>query len=85
MRYLSILLASYFMFSLAANCQGQSKKVKKAQKEYSGLYESQTLAGNELPVMMPYNRWIKPAGEQIYFGDEILENHALDCALSPEK
>ncbi len=34
--------------------------------------------------MMPYNRIIDPAGEQIYFGSPDLENHALDCALSPD-
>jgi len=34
---------------------------------------------------MPYNRIIDPAGEQIYFGSPDLENHALDCALSPDK
>ena len=33
---------------------------------------------------MPYNRWIDPAGEQLYFGDKNLENHALDCSLSPD-
>ena len=33
---------------------------------------------------MPYNKWIDPAGEQIYFGDLELENHALDCTLSPD-
>lgn len=33
---------------------------------------------------LPYNRMIQPAGLQIYFGDESLENHALDAALSPD-
>jgi YVTN family beta-propeller protein len=35
-------------------------------------------------VQLPYNRLIQPAGKQILFGDEALENHALDVALSPD-
>ncbi len=31
-----------------------------------------------------YNRFIQPAGLQISFGDEALENHSLDLALSPD-
>jgi YVTN family beta-propeller protein len=37
-----------------------------------------------LPVNLPYNRMIQPAGRQIFFGDEALENHSLDAALSPD-
>lgn len=35
-------------------------------------------------IRLPYNRMIQPAGLQIYFGDESLENHALDAAISPD-
>lgn len=35
-------------------------------------------------ILLPYNRFIQPAGLQIYFGDEALENHALDAVLSPD-
>jgi YVTN family beta-propeller protein len=37
-----------------------------------------------LPVQLPYNRMIQPAGLQIFFGDETLENHSMDAALSPD-
>ncbi|HEY5471200.1 MAG TPA: hypothetical protein VIK07_11810, partial [Bacteroidales bacterium] len=37
-----------------------------------------------LPVQLPYNRMIQPAGLQIFFGDESLENHSLDAVLSPD-
>ena len=53
-------------------------------ENYFSAYEQMTLSENRLPVLMPYNRWIDPAGEQLYFGDAKLENHALDCALSPD-
>jgi YVTN family beta-propeller protein len=35
-------------------------------------------------VQLPYNRFIQPAGLQIIFGDEALENHSLDVVLSPD-
>ena len=63
----------------------QSKESIKEQAKYSGKYEKLTLNGSVLPVMMPYNRWIDPAGKQLYFGDSELENHALDCSVSPDE
>ena len=63
--------------------EAQTRRDKKEQKKHLSSYEKQTLADSLLPVMMPYNRWIDPAGEQIYFGNKQLENHALDCAVSP--
>jgi len=62
----------------------QQNKTTKEQQQYFTSYEKSTLAGNDLPVLMPYNRWIAPAGDQVYFGDKELENHALDCAISPD-
>jgi len=53
-------------------------------EDYFSAYEQMSLAESRLPVLMPYNRWIDPAGEQFYFGDAKLENHALDCALSAD-
>jgi YVTN family beta-propeller protein len=52
---------------------------------YLSEWDSLDLSGSRLPVLMPYNRVIDPAGEQIYFGSSGLENHALDCALSPDR
>jgi YVTN family beta-propeller protein len=51
---------------------------------YYSDWDNLDLSGNQLPVIMPYNRIIDPAGKQIYFGDPNYENHALDCALSPD-
>jgi YVTN family beta-propeller protein len=39
---------------------------------------------NNGQIQLPYNRMIQPAGLQIYFGDEALENHSLDAAVSPD-
>jgi YVTN family beta-propeller protein len=51
---------------------------------YFSAWDSLDLSGNSLPVLMPYNRIVDPAGEQIYFGDPDFENHAMDCAISPD-
>ncbi|MBE3086414.1 MAG: bifunctional YncE family protein/alkaline phosphatase family protein [Bacteroidetes bacterium] len=37
---------------------------------------------NPRQIQLPYNRLIQPAGLQIFFGDESLENHSLDAVLS---
>ena len=79
-RFLTVFLIIQLLFS----CQGPQTAFKQHQAKYPGSYENQTLTDSLLPVMMPYNRWIDPAGKQIYFGDKELENHALDCALSPD-
>jgi len=84
-------MGKYLFFVLAAICGiacnpafSQLNKTTKEQQQYFTSYEKSTLAGNDLPVLMPYNRWIAPAGDQLYFGDKELENHALDCAISPD-
>ncbi len=50
------------------------------------------LSQNSLPqptayprqVSLPYDRLVRPAGIQIIFGEQTLENHAMDAALSPD-
>jgi len=82
-------LKSFFVFLFACWMAAgpsfsQANQTSREQKEYLSSYENDTLAGNVLPVLLPYNRWVDPAGEQIYFGEKDQENHALDCALSPD-
>ncbi len=81
LRILMVLLIAQPVFTGHA----QSRKEKRQQARHQTSYEGKTLSGSQLPVLMPYNRWIDPAGEQIYFGDAELENHALDCAISPDR
>ena len=66
------------------NC-AHERSIQQQFARYDGAYERQTLADSTLPVLMPYNRYVDPAGVQIYFGDPKLENHALDCVLSPDE
>jgi len=42
------------------------------------------LPQDDRQIMLPYNRLIQPAGIQITFGEEGLENHSLDAVLSPD-
>jgi YVTN family beta-propeller protein len=35
-------------------------------------------------IQLPYNRMIQPAGLQVFFGKDTLENHAMDASLSPD-
>lgn len=65
--------------------QAQPKKESKEQARHRGSYEDKTLSPTINPNLLPYNRWIDPAGSQIYFGAPNLENHALDVALSPDE
>ena len=72
-----VLLAAYPAFS-------QSDKTLREQQKYVTSYEKSTLSENELPFLIPYNKWVDPAGEQLHFGDNGDENHALDCSPSPD-
>jgi len=47
-------------------------------------YDDSTLTNKQIPVMMPYNRLIEPAGKVIRFGDPRVENHSLDAKLIPQ-
>ena len=59
-----------------------SGSTNEKERHYSD-YDQSTLNGVSLPVMMPYNRIIEPAGKVISFGDPGLENHSLDVQSLP--
>lgn len=47
-------------------------------------YDDTTLTPDNSAILLPYNRFIDPAGRVIRFGTPGLENHSLDCALLPD-
>jgi len=47
-------------------------------------YDDSTQGRRGAHTVMPYNRWIKSAGEVLRFGDPSQENHALDFAILPD-
>lgn len=71
--------------SITLLAQAQPGKQTKGQSSYRSNYEEKTLSPTDYPNLLPYNKWIDPAGTQIYFGDPSLENHALDVVFSPDK
>ena len=48
---------------------------------YHSSYDDSTLAVDNSSILLPYNRFIDPAGTVIRFGNEALENHSLDCVM----
>ncbi len=83
MRYQLLFLLLLFL-SGSDSIHAQQPAKSKGQKKFLTIYESKTLAPDQTPVLLPYNRWIDPAGTQLLFGNKELENHALDVALSPD-
>lgn len=50
---------------------------------YHSRYDDATLTVDNSSILLPYNRFIDPAGTVIRFGSPTLENHSLDCAMLP--
>jgi hypothetical protein len=53
-------------------------------KSYHSSYDDTTLTVDNSSILMPYNRFIDPAGTVIRFGNPAAENHSLDCVLLPD-
>ncbi len=56
---------------------------KKSSNDYYSFYDNSVLSADNNPVLLPYNRFLKPAGSVVKFGDAGLENHSLDCITIP--
>ncbi len=80
-----LFIYTILLLSISLTMQAQTGKKTKGQSKYESRYEGKTLSPTENPYLLPYNRWIDPAGHQIYFGDPKLENHAMDVVFSPDK
>lgn len=50
---------------------------------HHSAYDDSTLNNRLLPVVMPYNRIIDPAGKVVAFGNPQSENHSLDVQVIP--
>jgi len=73
----------FLMMILFFSCGTVPASGSGSNQQELDAYDTSTLSRNTLPVLMPYNKIVEPAGKQIYFGNPALENHALDCAVSP--
>jgi len=79
------LILSVCLFLAVATMFAQPAKKSKEQAKYDSSYETKTLSPKDNPSLLSNNRWISPAGTQVYFGNPDLENHAMDVALSPDE
>lgn len=81
------ILKCAVVFCLFSTASCQSPRIYKSTvvngDSYHSRYDDTTLSVNNRSILMPYNRFIDPAGSIIRFGDPALENHSLDCALLP--
>ncbi|MBS1530363.1 MAG: YncE family protein, partial [Bacteroidetes bacterium] len=62
---------------------GVKHVIDEEQAKMHFRYDDSTLTNRVLPVMMPYNRLIDPAGKTISFGDPNYEEHSLTSRLIP--
>jgi YVTN family beta-propeller protein len=83
MNILKLIPTTVLVFAISAGYT-QSVKKTKEQAKHDSWYDYKTMSPTDNPNLLPYNRWISPAGKQVYFGNPSLENHAMDVALSPD-
>lgn len=80
-----LLLPGLVLFSSCKTTKSTTVSIDHIREAYRTGYDDSTLAGNTLPLLMPYNKIIEPAGKIIRYGNPDLENHALDCVFDPQK
>ena len=73
------------LFLLSCKTARTYKTSVTSDSSYSSSYDARTLAVDSNLVLMPYNRFIDPAGSVIRFGNSNTENHSLDCVILPNQ
>lgn len=83
-RYFSVtlLIACLIIIGCKSSVKNTKHTNTESRNSYS-VYDDSTLNNTSLPVLMPYNRIINPAGTVISYGNPDLENHSLDVQLIP--
>ena len=81
-----ILPAFLLIFILAAvNLFFQSCRTPQSlTKIYETTYNDSTILAQQGTMLLPFNRFIEPSGVVIRYGNPDLENHSLDCVLTPD-
>ncbi len=85
MKTVKFLISIGIAIFIASPTIAQPAKKSKEQAKHESSYDFKTMSPTDNPNLLPYNRWISPAGSQVYFGNKSLENHALDVVLSPDE
>ncbi|HEX5026479.1 MAG TPA: bifunctional YncE family protein/alkaline phosphatase family protein [Agriterribacter sp.] len=81
--WLLFMFVTIILYACTRRSQPQIAVQEPELSNYHAAYDDSTLTRVELPVLMPYNRIIHPAGELIRYGDPDLENHSLDLKPIP--
>jgi len=69
------------------SCSGPKTSKNRVSPEQATLhspYDDSMLQNGSLPLLLPYNRLLAPAGHVVAYGSTNVENHALDVQLVPE-
>ncbi|MEO6915433.1 MAG: phosphoesterase, partial [Chitinophagaceae bacterium] len=76
---------SLVLFLVAISCHTAriSRTTLLTSGDYHSSYDDTTLTPDNSNILMPYNRFIDPAGTVIRWGNKSQENHSLDCVLLP--
>ena len=82
---LPIFCIALSIIALAACHTAKTNKADADNEQVNmhSAYDDSTLNNKILPVLMPYNRVIDPAGKVITFGNPAEENHSMDVKLIP--
>lgn len=81
----TITIGLLFCLSSCSSSMHVHKTVANDDASYQSSYDSKTLAVDNSAILMPYNRFVDPAGTVIRFGNPSQENHSLDCVLLPNQ
>ena len=74
----------FFLFAIVIlfhSCR--SARSITAPKNYHSFYDDSALTLANKPVLLPYNRFLNPAGTVVKFGESDEENHSLDRVMMP--
>ncbi|WP_254070770.1 bifunctional YncE family protein/alkaline phosphatase family protein [Pedobacter sp. L105] len=80
----SLFLSCFLFIMIGCHTIGNKKHAEvNEEAAMHSAYDDSTLNRNILPVLMPYNRIIDPAGKVVSFGDPDDENHSMDVRILP--
>jgi hypothetical protein len=84
MKYLVTFLLLYPCFFSFGKGNKHRHGKDKEQQAYHSFYDDSTMLARTGPILLPYNRYIDPAGAMVTFGIRDNESHALDGVLLPD-
>ena len=79
--------AGCYLLAGLLGCSGPKTRKNRGSPEQATLhspYDDSTLRNGHLPLLLPYNRLLAPAGRAVAYGSPDVENHALDVQLVPD-